>query len=67
MAIKKIIKDENIAEIMQVIIKVHHKYPDMSMMEILDNAIGLNDYSQMTDEHLLEQLNKFYAIELKKK
>jgi hypothetical protein len=62
---KKEIKDENFAEILQIVIKVHHKRPDTPLMEILDNAIGLNDYSKMTDEQLLEQLTKFYGIEIK--
>jgi hypothetical protein len=62
---KKEIKDENFAEILQIVIKVHHKYPDTPLMVILDNAIGLNDYSKMTDEQLLEQLTKFYGIEIK--
>lgn len=66
MAIKKVIKDDNIAEIMQIIIKVHHKHPDLPVMQILDNVIGLNDYAKMTNEQLLEQLHKFYAQEIKR-
>ena len=54
MALKKIIKSENIAEIMQVMIKVHHKYPELRFMQIIENVAGLNDLYHMTDEHLLE-------------
>ena len=62
----KRIKSETIASIIQIVIRVHHAHPELSLMEILDNAIGLNDYSKMTDEQLLEQLEKFYAIENKR-
>lgn len=63
---KKIIKDENFAEIMQIMIRVHGKHPDLRFMQILGNVYGVNDPYQMTDEQLLEQLEQFYATELKK-
>jgi DNA-directed RNA polymerase delta subunit len=63
---KKIIQQENIAEIMQTIIKVHHKHPELRFMQIIENVAGVSDLYHMQDEHLLEQLNKFYATELKK-
>lgn len=63
---KNRIKSETIAEIMQVIIKVHGKFPDLRFMQILGNVYGVNDPYAMTDEQLLEQLTKFYAQEIKR-
>jgi hypothetical protein len=60
---KKIIKSENIAEIMQVIIKVHLAHPELRFMQIIENVAGVNDLYHMSDEELLETLSKFYAHE----
>lgn len=63
---KKIIQKENIAEIMQIIIKVNNKHPELRFMQILENIAGVNDLYYMTDEQLLDELTKFYGIEIKR-
>ncbi len=65
---KKQIKDENIAEIMQIVIKVHGRHPELSFMQILNLAAGnddLIDLLEMSDVTLLEELHKFYGTEIK--
>ena len=57
---KKQIKDENFAEIMQKMIKIHHKSPELRFMQLIINAIGVNDPYYMEDEQLLEQLKDCY-------
>lgn len=63
---KKQIKDETVAEIMQVIIKVHGKHPELRFMQILGNVYGAIDPYYIEDNYLLEELNNFYAYEIKK-
>ena len=63
---KRIIQQENIAEIMQVIIKVHHAHPELRFMQILGNVFGLSDPYNMTDEQLLTELIKFYGYEIRR-
>lgn len=58
-------KSEDFAEIMQIMIKVHGKFPELRFMQILGNVFGVNDPYQMTNEQLLEQLDQFYAQEIK--
>ncbi len=64
--IKKLIEKENLAEIIQIILKVHGKNPELSFMQILGNVFGVNDPTCMTDEQLIEQLNIFYAHEIER-
>jgi hypothetical protein len=63
---KKIINSENFAEIMQIMIKVHHKHPELRFMQIIGNVLGINDPYYTTNEQLLELLHQFYATEIKK-
>jgi len=66
MSMKKIIKDENFAEIIQVMIKVRGKHPELRFMQLLGNVLGVNDPYYLEDEDLLDELKKFYATEIKK-
>ena len=63
---KKIIQDENFAEILQILIKVHHEYPKMTLFKILENVAGISDLMSISDEDLLARLSSFYAYEKRK-
>ena len=59
---KKLIQDENFAEIMQKLIKLHNKpkYSKLRFMQLLQNCFGTNDPYYVTDEQLLELLEETY-------
>jgi len=54
MAIKKIIKKENLAEILQYVIKIHGKDPLLSFGDILAIIYGANNPQDLSDEQVLE-------------
>ena len=63
MAIRKQIREEeDFAEIIQKIIKIHHKedFKDLTFNQIICRAVGINDPYSVTNEQLLESLEDTY-------
>jgi len=53
-------KNEDFVEIMQYMIKIHHKYPELRFMQILGNTSGAIDQYYIEDTTLLELLKEDY-------
>ncbi len=57
---KKVIKDETLAEIMQFIIKFHGKNQTLSFGDILAIIYGANNPQDLTDSQVLELTKEAY-------
>ena len=53
-------KHDNFSDTLHKLLKVHTKNPELRFMQMIINAIGVNDPYYMSDEQLLESLEDTY-------